>query len=337
MSLIRFAKGLLSYVCSAIKALWSLVPRPTPTSPRSDDGARFRNLEEQNQIPNFPGAWLEPPSSNASAPVSEAAEPPEPVRRDPIASSSPTVAEQTPLNQHFKHQKFGHILPSLRASLASSPTENEGQPGNAQNTAPEFTSTGVDGVEEDDDGNDDQSTDELTAGYRYAGPSTELGRTALPYYTSEDYDAMLEGAYDYGSSEEEEPDGELHERLRQYAEHEGSRMAQAFRDATQANRKGNGAAAKKLIKKANHHKAQMEKYKQRAADLIFERKNANRKADEVDLHGLTVAEAESRAQDFVRTAFRRGISEVKLITGKGNHSAGQKAKIKPNVQQLMLQ
>lgn len=42
----------------------------------------------------------------------------------------------------------------------------------------------------------------------------------------------------------------------------------------------------------------------------------------LDLHGMTVAEAQLALGNFLENAARRGIEKVLVITGKGNHSAG---------------
>lgn len=41
---------------------------------------------------------------------------------------------------------------------------------------------------------------------------------------------------------------------------------------------------------------------------------------ELDLHGLTAAEAETRIESFLKNAKARGIRTVRIITGKGLHS-----------------
>ncbi len=44
---------------------------------------------------------------------------------------------------------------------------------------------------------------------------------------------------------------------------------------------------------------------------------------EVDLHGLTVEQAESVLDLFIRESFRDGLMKVQIIHGKGNHSTEQ--------------
>lgn len=44
--------------------------------------------------------------------------------------------------------------------------------------------------------------------------------------------------------------------------------------------------------------------------------------ENLDLHGLNSEEAESRVESFLLTARKKGLRTVRIITGKGIHSAG---------------
>ncbi|MBI5557740.1 MAG: Smr/MutS family protein [Deltaproteobacteria bacterium] len=44
--------------------------------------------------------------------------------------------------------------------------------------------------------------------------------------------------------------------------------------------------------------------------------------EQIDLHGLTAAEAERKAVNFLITARNKGLMTVRIITGKGIHSQG---------------
>jgi hypothetical protein len=44
--------------------------------------------------------------------------------------------------------------------------------------------------------------------------------------------------------------------------------------------------------------------------------------EQIDLHGLTAAEAEHRVANFLITARQKKLMTVRIITGKGNHSQG---------------
>ena len=45
--------------------------------------------------------------------------------------------------------------------------------------------------------------------------------------------------------------------------------------------------------------------------------------DELDLHGYTAAEAESKAESFIRNARQNGLQTLRIIVGKGLHSEGR--------------
>jgi DNA-nicking Smr family endonuclease len=55
----------------------------------------------------------------------------------------------------------------------------------------------------------------------------------------------------------------------------------------------------------------------------------------IDLHGLYVKEAIERTEKAIADAQRQGTEELRVIVGKGIHSQGHVAKIKPAVQGLM--
>ncbi|KAF8200863.1 hypothetical protein BJ912DRAFT_947450 [Pholiota molesta] len=81
-------------------------------------------------------------------------------------------------------------------------------------------------------------------------------------------------------------------------------MAKAFRESHEAYSRGDGALAK-------------------------------HKPGEIDLHGLYVKEAISRADQAIQSAKLRGESQLNLIVGKGLHSSGGIAKIKPAIDDLI--
>lgn len=56
---------------------------------------------------------------------------------------------------------------------------------------------------------------------------------------------------------------------------------------------------------------------------------------ELDLHGLTVAEATVRVESFVQTAHAKGLKTLRLITGKGLHSEEGRA-VLPGITESQL-
>jgi DNA-nicking Smr family endonuclease len=55
----------------------------------------------------------------------------------------------------------------------------------------------------------------------------------------------------------------------------------------------------------------------------------------IDLHGLYVKEALDEVEKAISNGQRVGLDELRIITGKGNHSANKQAKIKPAVAEMM--
>lgn len=123
--------------------------------------------------------------------------------------------------------------------------------------------------------------------------------------------------------------------LRAEATREGDLMAQCYRQSHEAYQQGQGALAKELSEKGGVHKRRMERLNAEAGAWIFRENNLDSKPGEVDLHGLYVKEAVMYAEGAIDKAQRRGDSEIRLIVGKGLHSDGQVAKIKPALEELM--
>lgn len=97
---------------------------------------------------------------------------------------------------------------------------------------------------------------------------------------------------------------------------------------------GSRAQAKVLsTKKVNLYQQMNEKNRQAAA-LIFEQNNENRPKNFIDLHGLYVAEALTYLRQKLDQCRSEGILEVTVITGMGNNSPNNIAKIKPEVEKF---
>ncbi|KAI6121756.1 hypothetical protein F5141DRAFT_1023190 [Pisolithus sp. B1] len=123
--------------------------------------------------------------------------------------------------------------------------------------------------------------------------------------------------------------------LRADATREGDLMAQCYRQSHEAYQQGQGALAKELSEKGGEHKRRMERLNAEAGAWIFRENNLDCKPGEVDLHGLYVKEAIMYAEGAIEKAQRRGDLEIRLIVGKGLHSNGHVAKIKPALEELM--
>ncbi|THH30436.1 hypothetical protein EUX98_g3754 [Antrodiella citrinella] len=123
--------------------------------------------------------------------------------------------------------------------------------------------------------------------------------------------------------------------LRARANDAGDKMAQCFERSHQAYASGDKAGAKTLSVEGKKHQQDMEKLNREASEWIFGQNNMDSKQGEIDLHGLYVKEAISYTDQAIQNARRRGDSEVVLIVGKGLHSRGGIAKLKPAIEELM--
>ncbi|KAG1760496.1 hypothetical protein EDD22DRAFT_954871 [Suillus occidentalis] len=123
--------------------------------------------------------------------------------------------------------------------------------------------------------------------------------------------------------------------LRAKANQEGDAMAKCFQQSHEAYSRREGALAKELSEKGKKHERTMEALNAEASAWIFRENNSDSKPGELDLHGLYVKEAISFSDKAIKEARQRGDSQIRLIVGKGLHSNGQVAKIKPALEDLL--
>nr|XP_053629872.1 uncharacterized protein LOC128686800 isoform X1 [Cherax quadricarinatus] len=117
---------------------------------------------------------------------------------------------------------------------------------------------------------------------------------------------------------------------------------EAFKKAQEASSQGMKAVAAYYARLGNLHSTKLGEANQRASKKILEATNANRTdANCLDLHLLHVPEALSAAQAFLKERQRvltaRGIKQmqVSLITGRGAHSVGGQARLKPAIKEFL--
>ncbi|KAK7207766.1 hypothetical protein BZA70DRAFT_272159 [Myxozyma melibiosi] len=134
---------------------------------------------------------------------------------------------------------------------------------------------------------------------------------------------------DYNHADDQE-----YKRLRGLAEAEFKARSRCYDDSHKAYAEGDGAAAKQLSEMAKDHDRKMDEYNAEAAAFVFRANNADSDYDEIDLHGLYVKEAEEVLEQRISACKARNDDHLEVIVGKGKHSTGGVAKIKPAVEQL---
>jgi len=130
-------------------------------------------------------------------------------------------------------------------------------------------------------------------------------------------------------------DNEHYLSLRARANEHGDKMAKCFQESHEAYTRGDGALAKELSNQGKDHQQKMGELNKEASDFIFVENNKDSKPGEVDLHGLYVKEAIARADLAILDAKSRGQPQIIFIVGKGLHSQGGIAKIKPAIEELI--
>ncbi|KAJ7132840.1 cytoplasmic protein [Mycena crocata] len=144
-----------------------------------------------------------------------------------------------------------------------------------------------------------------------------------------------QGGHHYSDPNQENQHNEHYTRLRAQANEEGDKMAQCFASSHEAYERGDGAGAKQLSNEGKEHQRKMISTNKEASNWIFIENNKDSKPGEIDLHGLYVKEAIEHTDRALQEAKQRGDSELHLIVGKGLHSQGGAAKIKPAIEELM--
>ncbi|KAG2048242.1 hypothetical protein BDR06DRAFT_783138 [Suillus hirtellus] len=119
--------------------------------------------------------------------------------------------------------------------------------------------------------------------------------------------------------------------LRLKATQEGERMRKYFKERNESRARNDQQRTKELTQKGEAHRANMMLLDKEASAKIFQENNQNRR-NEVDLHGLYVAEAKTYFDTAVQGAWDRGERSIRVIVGKGNHSDNNIPKVKPAIQ-----
>lgn len=114
-----------------------------------------------------------------------------------------------------------------------------------------------------------------------------------------------------------------------------------YRKAQEAHRNGMKAVAAYYASIGKLHSEKLNEANHRASMKILEAVNSTKDANVLDLHLLHVPEALSATQAFLsereQVLTARGIRQMKvsLITGRGAHSIGGQAKLKPAIKDFL--
>jgi len=122
--------------------------------------------------------------------------------------------------------------------------------------------------------------------------------------------------------------------LRVLAHTQGHYMRRCFEETQVALLLGQPALAQLFWSNALMYKSRMDKFNMLASIQIFQERNPDPNSDEIDLHGLFVAEAIAVVEDAIFSAICRSVLQMRFIVGKGLHSKGC-PKLRPAIERLV--
>ncbi|CAB4255345.1 Smr domain-containing protein KABA2_06S03322 [Maudiozyma barnettii] len=135
--------------------------------------------------------------------------------------------------------------------------------------------------------------------------------------------------FDYNHSSDVE-----YKQLREQAQRHFKTHKQLSAESQQAYKNGDKGRAKQLSDKSHQEHRQFQQLNNRAAEFVFVENNKDSMSNEIDLHGLYVSEAEYVVKKRLIYGNSHGEQDIRIIVGKGKHSSGGVAKIKPAVEGL---
>ncbi|KAK0476457.1 hypothetical protein IW261DRAFT_1317937, partial [Armillaria novae-zelandiae] len=127
-----------------------------------------------------------------------------------------------------------------------------------------------------------------------------------------------------------EQSNEHHLILHACANKERDEMKRCLNECCKANCCGDHTAAKDFSKQGKKHKQKIEQLNTEASDWIY-----HSQPGEIDLHCLHVKEAIVHTNCALKEAKRQVDTKIKIIVGKGLHSEGQEARVRPAIKGLM--
>ncbi|CDK27665.1 unnamed protein product [Kuraishia capsulata CBS 1993] len=125
-----------------------------------------------------------------------------------------------------------------------------------------------------------------------------------------------------------------YEKLRKLADQAHDKRNKLSHESQSAFKRGDKAKAAELSQQAKEQLDIAERYNAQAANYVFIENNEDSDRDEIDLHGLFVKEAQYILKQRITTGIQRNETHLKVIVGKGLHSANGVAKLKPAIQEL---
>jgi len=110
-----------------------------------------------------------------------------------------------------------------------------------------------------------------------------------------------------------------------------------YREATQAYIHGNSALASELSKKGRKHQAQMKIALEKARDeIVITGILEPKSVKTVDFHGMHVKESLDALEELLNFCAVQQVTKLlRIITGRGKHSEGGKARIYPAVKSYL--
>jgi len=108
-------------------------------------------------------------------------------------------------------------------------------------------------------------------------------------------------------------------------------MTRCFEESRLAYATGGRAQAKTLSNEGKGHEARMKRLNAEASAWIYAKNNKDSGPGEIDLHGLHMKEAINYTDRAIEAAKRRGDTTINIIVGKGLHSSGGVARLKPAI------
>ncbi|KAG0669795.1 hypothetical protein C6P45_003315 [Maudiozyma exigua] len=125
-----------------------------------------------------------------------------------------------------------------------------------------------------------------------------------------------------------------YKQLREQAQFHFRNHKQLSSQSQSSYKNGNKAEAKRLSDQSHQEFIRFQQLNNQAAEWVFVENNKDSMSNEIDLHGLYVSEAEYVIKKRLIYGHTHNEQDVRIIVGKGKHSSGGIAKIKPAAEQL---